>query len=457
MNDNITTQISRMDSSRIKAYQDNLHFYQGTQWEGRAGRGEKRLTFNYAKVSIDKLTSYLMSSINFAIDPLTGDDSAKDNAHQAEDALYQVYQENNLDMLDFDTEIDCAVLGDACYKIIWDGKEQKIRITTPDVQGLYAWWLPDDVSRVYRVATRYQLSGDEVNLLYGLNLSVKKAWITEVWTDAAFSLYVENTLLDSRPNPYGFIPFVIYPNLRQPHQFWGASDIPVLMEPQKEINRALSQLSHILELSGNPIAVLENVESSEDIQVKPGAVWNMPEDAKAYLLDLLQGGGVRMHVEYVELLYRALHDIIESPRAAFGGIDRDLSGTALEIELHPLLQKVKRKRLIRTAAYIKRNQMVLTLLAQFTGQNFGPLSHRIVWGQILPQDLSRQVNAEQILVQSGIHSRRRAMDELGIRDPEREFQQWLEEREKILAMNKANDAKFTRGGSRERALSDQGE
>jgi len=49
-------------------------------------------------------------------------------------------------------------------------------------------------------------------------------------------------------------------------------------------------LSRILELSGNPVAVLENVEESEDIAVKPGAVWNIPEDAKAYLLDLLQGG-----------------------------------------------------------------------------------------------------------------------------------------------------------------------
>ncbi len=109
------------------------------------------------------------------------------------------------------------------------------------------------------------------------------------------------------------------------------------MEPQRELNRAMSQLSRILELSGNPIAVLENVEESEDIAVRPGAVWNIPEDAKAYLLDLLQGGGVRLHIDYINLLYRILHDISESPRAAFGGTERDLSGVALEIELQPLV------------------------------------------------------------------------------------------------------------------------
>ena len=111
-----------------------------------------------------------------------------------------------------------------------------------------------------------------------------------MWTDRDFELYLDNALLEAKPNPYGFIPFVLFPNLREPKKFWGVSDLPQIMESQRELNRAMSQLSRILELSGNPIAVLENVEESEDIAVKPGAVWNIPEDAKAYLLDLLQGG-----------------------------------------------------------------------------------------------------------------------------------------------------------------------
>jgi len=144
---------------------------------------------------------------------------------------------------------------------------------------------------------------------------------------------------------------VIFPNLREPKKLWGVSDLPQVMESQRELNRAMSQLSRILELSGNPIAVLENVEESEDIAVRPGAVWNVPEDAKAYLLDLLQGGGVSLHINYIDLVYRAMHDLSESPRSAFGGVERDMSGVALEIELQPLLQKVARKRIIRTAAY----------------------------------------------------------------------------------------------------------
>jgi hypothetical protein len=43
------------------------------------------------------------------------------------------------------------------------------------------------------------------------------------------------------------------------------------------------------------------------------------------------------------------------------------------------------------------------------------------------------------------------MDELGIRDPEAEFEKWLEERRRILEMNEKYRARSTRGGDRERA------
>ncbi len=437
-------QLVRRDLDRLRSYKEFLDFYNGQHWEGRAPRGEKRLTFNYAKVFIDKVTSYLMSGITFAVDPLEDTEEAKQKARRAEQALYQVYEQNNLEQLDYDTEIDCAILGDAGYKVTWDAEARRVRVTAPDIQGTYAWWLGDDTSRVWRVASRYSLSAEETELLYQVRPKGKTAVIVELWTDTDFELYLDNALLEQKPNPYGFIPFVIYPNLREPKKFWGISDLHQIIQSQRELNRAMSQLSRILELSGNPIAVLENVEESEDIAVRPGAVWNIPEDAKAYLLDLLQGGGVRLHIDYINLLYRTLHDISESPRAAFGGTERDLSGIALEIELQPLLQKVRRKRIIRSAAYNQRNELILKLIEKYQGEHFGNNHLRVVWAPVLPEDLARLVSNEQILVQTGIHSRRRAMDEIGVKDPEYEFRQWLEEREAILRMNKELNARSTR-------------
>ena len=440
-------QLSGLDRDRFSSYKANLDFYNGSQWSTKSKN--RQLVFNYARVVVDKVTSYLMNDLNFAFDPLPGGDPAR--AKRAEDVVYQVLDQNNCLELDYTTEIDTAILGDGCYKVIWDAIEKRIRITAPDVNGLYAWWTGDDLSRIYQVASRYTLSADEIALLYKRTLQKKSAQVTELWTAREFVLYLDNEIIDRKPNPYGFIPFIIFPNLRKPKQFWGISDIPQIMEPQKELNRALSQLSRILEVSGNPIAVLEGVEASEDIQVRPGAVWNLPPDTKAYLLDLLQGGGIRLHIDYIDLIYRTMHDMAESPRAAYGGIERELSGVALEVELQSLLQNVRRKRLIRTWVYKQRNEMILRLWARFTREDLTGQPHRVCWGTVLPQDRNREAQNEQLLIQSGVHSRRTAMDNLSIRDPELEFEKWMEERKLILAQNNEFKAKSTQGGARERS------
>ena len=453
MNEFNPGQLARMDSSRLAAYRSNLDFYSGSQWQ-KSSR-HRQLVFNYARVSIDKATSYLMQGLNSACYPIDDNEQSKNAARGAEQLLRQVYEQNNLQQLDWETEIDAAVLGDACYKVTWDAEEKRVRVTAPDISGIFAWWLGDDMSHVWRVASRYELTQEEIQVIYNIAIPKKKAYITELWTNKSFDLYLDKEVMQAKPNPYGFIPFVIFPNLREPKKFWGSSDIPGIIQPQRELNRALSQLSRILELSGNPIAVLENVGSAEDIKVQPGAVWTLPEDTKAYLLDLLQGGGIRLHIDYINMIYRTLHDISETPRAAYGGVEKELSGEALRIELGSLLQKITRKRTIRTGAYNQRAGMVLKLAGQYLKQSIDGITHRIVWGPILPQDTARQAQNEQLLVQAGVHSRRTAMDEMNIQDPDEEFNRWLEERERILEMNQEFRAQSTRGGARERATASE--
>ena len=447
----IPEQLRRLDADRLRRYADNLAFYGGDQWlPTNVRQKNRRLVFNYAKAIVDKTTSYLVSGLNFAVDPVDDTPAAAANARATERVLAHVYDANQLDQLDFDTEIDAAILGDGAYKVTWDAAERRVRITAPDVQGLFAWWAGDDVSRIWRVASRYTIDAESASMLYGIaanagrRISTQPAMpsgtpssveIVEVWTTETFELWAAGARIEQRDNPYGFIPFVIYANIREPKKFWGASDLPAIKEPVRELNRALTQLSMILELSGNPIAVLENVTESTDIAVMPGAVWELPERARAYLLDLLQGGGVKLHADYVDLIYRAMHDLGESPRTAFGDNRSGLSGVALNVELDPLLKKVARKRLIRGAAYRRRNEMILRILDQYPDADvgvarpptFAPYRSRVVWGSVLPLDRSRLVEDERVLVAAGIHSRRRAADELGVEDPELEFRRWLEE------------------------------
>jgi len=191
-------------------------------------------------------------------------------------------------------------------------------------------------------------------------------------------------------------------------------------------------LAHILEVSGNPIAVLENVDSGDGIRVAPGELWELPEKSRAYLLDMLSGGGVRLHIEYVDLLYRCLHDLAETPRTAFGDSGRVISGAALEVEMEPLVQKVGRKRAIWTGVIQKRNELMLRLMAM-NGALPQMDSYRtlVAWPSLLPEDRSQLVRDEVALVEAGVHSRRRAMDALGEDAPEDEWGRVLEERERL--------------------------
>ncbi|MFH1382609.1 MAG: hypothetical protein ABIH70_06910 [Chloroflexota bacterium] len=81
-------ELTSRDQERLKAYRELLDFYHGIHWEDRERRSEKRLTFNYAKVFVDKVTSYLMSGLNFAVEPRQDSAEARQQAQRAEATLY---------------------------------------------------------------------------------------------------------------------------------------------------------------------------------------------------------------------------------------------------------------------------------------------------------------------------------------------------------------------------------
>ena len=85
--------LNQLDRSRLAGYKTNLDFYDGSQWAERSRN--RQLVFNYSKIAIDKVTSYLMQGLKFACDPVDDSDGAKERAQRAEEVLYSVYQDNN--------------------------------------------------------------------------------------------------------------------------------------------------------------------------------------------------------------------------------------------------------------------------------------------------------------------------------------------------------------------------
>src|SRR3972149_1081392 len=309
--------LKNRDRDRLQQHTAAPAFDEGKQWPAAdpRTRSARRLTLNYVKTIINKTSTYVMQGA--AINAIPQSDSEEHVAAAAavEQYLAALATDNGLTRLDLVTEADAAVLGDAACKVTWDTAEERVAITAPDVRGLFPWPHPTDPTRYTRVAHRYTLPREDVINLWGIAPRDKTAEIVEDWTDAALDIWIDGGPAPtiSPGNTYGPIPFIIYPNPQVPKRWWGESDVLPLKEIAQEFNRQMTRVSNIMELSGFPITVLENVDDTTDIAALPGAVWELPEHAKAYLLDLLQGGGVRLHLDYTTHLLRALHDLSETP------------------------------------------------------------------------------------------------------------------------------------------------
>jgi hypothetical protein len=420
------------DRERFARYAEALAFFEGEQWLGRRRRGETRLTINYARALLRKVASYVFPApVTFSVElsAISSQLSAA-TGNRAERALAEVIAANDLAQMDLALCVEASVLGDAAVKVTWDVAAGRPAVAAVDPGTLVVACAPDNPRRMVRVTQAYRLSGEAIASLFGAeSLAAERMYpVVETWTDARWVVEIAGQRVRDEANPYGWIPYVIAANNPRPHAFWGESDLVDLFDLCRELNARMSVLSRVLELSGAPIAVLENVDGSEGITVGPGAKWELPEGAKAYLLDLLSGGGVSLHVDYVQLLYRALHDLSETPRTAFGDAGRALSGAALEVEVQPLVQRVQRKRRMFDGLYRARNERLLDLLERFGGVDLGGLRRtETVWPSVLPSDQETAVRNAVSLIQSGIQSRRTAIASLGGTDPEAEVARIREE------------------------------
>ncbi len=457
------------DRARFARYREYGDFYDGMQWLGRPRRGEKRIVVNYARALVRKVVSYaLPAGVGFAVPPPVlpaghdpGDDvrggepleaaditraqqrSGEAQANRVETLLAELLAELEAERIDFDLAIDAAVYGDGVIKVTWDTVAGRPRLAAVDPRNLLAWWSPDTPTEAYRFTQRYTLPGRAIEGLGwarpGEMLLDKLYPIHEDWTGERWTVTVAGQTARDEPNPYGWLPYLVLTNNSRASQFWGESDLPELIDLCRELNARLSTLGQVLEVSGAPIAVLENVDGSEGITVGPGAKWELPEGAKAYLLDLLAGQGVRLHIDYLEQLRTSIHDLAETPRTAFGEAGRAIAGAALEVELQPLVQKVNRKRRGLGSLYRRRNAMLLDLMERFGGAPVGGLRRTVpVWPPILPSDREAEARVGVQLVNAQVRSRRSVAADLGEEDPDAEMTRIVDEARTLAALVEAD-------------------
>lgn len=392
------------DDVRLQRYRRFLDFDNGKHDVGRLGFGQTPIVANYARIFVRKGASYLFPEpVTIAVDAPDDSPRAMTTTARIEAALARVSHENDLGAADLATAIDAGVLGDGAFKVTWqvsgqDGDSRSltaggsVRIVPVDVQTLFVESAPDDVRRMRVVRQVRVVPRTAAEVTYAVALiagTTENVTVVEEWSDATYRVLVDDVPVHDGPNPYGFIPYIIFPNTPRPHEFWGVSDLADILEVNRALDRRLSILAQILELSGNPVTVLENVTGAQGVNVAPGALWELPENSKAYLLDLLAGGSVDQHLRYIEALYRIMDDLGEMPRMSFGEAGQARSGIALTVQLQPVVQKTNRKRLIWGAIVRRRAELALRLLVQHDALDLGPytlddFTFRAVWAPILP-------------------------------------------------------------------------
>ncbi len=425
---------------RLMRYITYKGFYNGEQWDTRPAPGEVRHTLNYARVFVNKAASYLFGeAVGYDATPVgtvRKGGRKEDRAREVERWLEDVAAWNDLLSLDLATAVAAGSMGDGAWTVRWDEEEGLPRVTGVDPAMLDVRWRADDLRTLLWVRQTYYVSAAELTAEQAGKLGVvtdpySAMQAQESWTAERWELWVNGVMVDGGLNPYGEIPYIIFPNLRLPHEFWGESDLVDLMDLNRELNLRVSVFGRLLDVAGNPVTVITGAsdEETRTLTLGPGRLWTLPESAKAEVLRLLEAGGGAAHVQYIDLLYRALHDISEMPRTSFGDSTSGTmarSGVALEIELQPLLHKLARKRGILGSALVRRAQLMMRI-ARLHGEKLGEVNIAIQWPPALPQDRLALIQQETLLVSKGIHPVTKSMQVLGDADPEEQLRLVLEQ------------------------------
>jgi hypothetical protein len=270
---------------------------------------------------------------------------------------------------------------------------------------------------------------------------------TELLTESFIEEYINDQLVDSRPNPLGTIPIGHAPNMMVSGSPWGMSDISDILTLNREYNEKATDVSDIVNYHAAPVTVMTGAKSS---QLERGAkkIWGgLPKDASVFNLELA-GGGVAAGLEYMEMVKKAMHELTGVPQGALGDVQpiSNTSGVALAIQYQPMMQRYNHKKMTYGKLFKRVNELVILTLAlkeplelQWTSTRDAelqpyqkpmldiddPISFVTVihWPPPLPVDKTVILNEVGLKMQMGLVSKKDALEELGEVFPEEKMRE----------------------------------
>jgi len=419
---------------RLNRYSLNWAMYLGHHWSYRREIGESQMVYNYYRAFTDFVINFTFSrGVQFRSPVAT--------EAIIPDILKRVWEiDNDKKGVLWEIGQQGGVSGDSFVKVAYEeayadsiGQVHpgRVRILPLNASFCFPEFHPHDRSRLIRFKLKYRFWGTSVE-------GTRQVYTyTEILTDDRIEEYINDELIDSRPNPIGVVPVIHIPNVRVSGSPWGLADCHDVITLNRAYNETATDIADIINYHAAPVTVITGAKASS-LEKGPKKVWGgLPKDAQVFNLE---GGGQGLQgaMEYLKVLKTAMHEMIGVPETALGQVQpiSNTSGVALAIQYQPLMNRYQQK-LVQYGEGLERiNELVLRTLAfkepemfiynpQFNGpikpnqmpqlDLASPLTYKTMvhFPQPLPLDKLIVLNEIQMKMQLNLESREGALRQLG--------------------------------------------
>jgi hypothetical protein len=346
---------------RLNRYSLNWAMYLGHHYSYRRPTGETQMVINYYRAFTDFI-------LNFTFGKGVSFRSPKETEAIVPDLLERVWEiDNNKATVLWEMGQQGGVSGDIFIKVAYEeawvdpaGRSHpgRVRVLPLNSSFCFPEFHPHDRERLIRFKLKYRFWGTS------LEGTRQVFTYTEILTDDVIEEYINDELIDSRPNPLGTIPIIHVPNVRISGSPWGLSDCNDIININRVYNEVSTDVADIVNYHAAPVTVIIGAKAS---QLEKGAnkVWGgLPKDAR---VENLEGGsqGLKGAMEFLALIKKSMHEMVGVPESALGQAMpvSNTSGVALSIMFQPLMNRYHQK-IIQYARGLERvNEIILLSLA----------------------------------------------------------------------------------------------
>lgn len=443
---------------RLNRYSLNWAMYLGHHWSYRREIGESQMVYNYYRA----FTDYIC---NFTFGRGASFRSPAETESVVPDMLKRVWEvDNDKHSVMWEMGQQGGVSGDCFVKVAYEEAYQdstgamhagRVRVLPLNSSFCFPEFHPHDRSRLIRFKLKYRFWGTSME-------GTRQVYTyTEILTDDRIEEYINDELIDSRPNPIGIVPIIHIANVLVSGSPWGLSDCHDIIVLNRNYNEVATDVADIINYHAAPVTVITGAKASS-LEKGPKKVWGgLPKDAQVFNLE---GGGQGLQgaMEYLKVIKTAMHEMVGVPETALGQVQpiSNTSGVALSIQYQPLMNRYQQKMIQYGEGMQQINSLILRTLAFKEPELFiwdqaknGPIKKfqlpvldlndpttyesTVHFPPPLPLDKLIVLNEIQSKMAMGLESREGALRQLGEEFPDEKLE---EIRSELIADAKADGA-----------------